>query len=214
MNGAMRAVNVGAASPVCAVLPAGNANDHYSSVARRPLIEALQEGAVTHLDLLAVQAGEIKRYAHSYAGLGLSPLVARELNRHSLSALREMWLMLKMFWRFRPFEVQLNGQRCRFDSIVAGNIGRMAKHLTLAEDSSPKDGQFEIITIPHVGKLRLLFKMLQSALGRGPAAPKINSLAFTPLQDMPIQLDGEVMQLRGGAEVVISAAAGKLKTIR
>jgi diacylglycerol kinase (ATP) len=99
INGAMRAQSEGA-TPVCAVLAAGNANDHGRTLQSRPLIEAIKEGKETRLDLLKARyktRGQEKvRYAHSYIGLGLTPVVAVELNKTSLNALKELWIVLKI----------------------------------------------------------------------------------------------------------------------
>src|SRR4051794_35588548 len=48
INGALRAQENGA-HPVCAVLPAGNANDHSHALSDRPLAEAVRKGKVTNI---------------------------------------------------------------------------------------------------------------------------------------------------------------------
>lgn len=213
INGAMRALDEGKGNPVCAVLPGGNANDHYESVNRKPLLEALESGKVETLDLLHLSADD-SRYAHSYIGLGLTPLVAVELNKHTLSAFKETWLAVKTFWGLKPFEVVVDGKKLKFDSLVCGNIDRMAKYLTLAKSSSVKDGKFEVIRWPHANKLKLILMLLKSAFGKGIPADKYETFTFTTVKTLPLQLDGEIMKIEKNVLVTIRSAYGKLRTIR
>ena len=82
INGALRAKAEGA-DPVCAPLPAGNANDHNRALSQRPLHEAINDSAVTYIDVIRVsidpKRSDGARFAHSYVGLGLTPTVAVEL---------------------------------------------------------------------------------------------------------------------------------------
>jgi diacylglycerol kinase family enzyme len=213
VNGIMKAVNAGAKAPICAVLPGGNANDHYSFIAKRPLIEAIADDGLVKLDLLQIQAAET-RYAHSYAGLGLTPVVAVELNKHKLSALKETWLALKTFWKFKPFTIIENGKQTTFDSLIMANIGVMAKYLTLDEDSSPRDGQFEIVRWPHASKLRLINKLIHSATGKAEAPKSVERFEFTTVAPIPMQLDGELIKLPADQQVTVTCAPNRLRTYR
>lgn len=214
VNGAMRAIDEGKGRPLCAVLPGGNANDHYSSIAQRPLVEAIRSKGVEYMDLLAVDIEGTLYYAHSYVGLGITPLVAVELNQHTLSAFKEIWLAFKAFWRLRPFEIEMHGRRHSFDSLVLANIPKMAKYLKLAKDSQPNDGRFEIIAWPHSQKMRLVGILARSLLDHGPAAKKTKQVTFTCLKPMPMQLDGEVLHLESGTRVTVTVQHGKLRTVR
>ena len=57
---------------VCAVMAAGNANDHRRTIGERPLVDAVIAGEVRRIDLLRLTvggaAGARTRYAHSYIG--------------------------------------------------------------------------------------------------------------------------------------------------
>ncbi len=214
INGAMRAIKDNKAQPICAVLPGGNANDHHTAVARRPLLDAILAEGIEPIDLISVEANDTLRYAHAYVGLGLTPLVAIELNRHSLNALREAWLAIKTFWKYRPFSIEIDGRRQPFNSLVAANIDRMAKHLTLSNQNSLVDGQFELIAWPASSKLVLLVTLLKSAFGRGPKATQHKELLFKTLKPMPLQLDGEITELDSGVEVAIRAVKAELRIVR
>src|ERR1035437_7025150 len=65
VDGAMRANNDNAA---CAVLAAGNANDHDRTTAEHPLVDAIVSGEVCRIDLLRLTVDGTSRYAHSYVG--------------------------------------------------------------------------------------------------------------------------------------------------
>lgn len=213
INGAMQAVDSAKGNPVCAVLPGGNANDHYQSVHRKPLLESLKSGKIETLDLLHLTA-EDTRYAHSYIGLGLTPLVAVELNKHSLSALRETWLALKTFWGLKPFQIMIDGKTKKFDSLIFGNIDRMAKYITLADQSSVHDGEFEIVQWPHAHKIKLVAVLIKSAFGRGIKPVSTESYTFKTVHTLPAQLDGEILKINAGIDVTIRSVSGKLRSIR
>ena len=203
---------------VCAVLPAGNANDHRRATREQPLADAIVTGSVTRIDLLRLTVGgssPTTRYAHSYIGLGLTPVVAVDLEKGGKGSLKEALTVMRAFSHFRPFEIQLeDGSRQRFDSIVFANISQMAKVATLSEDDGrPDDGRFEVITVPHTAKWRLLGIALKAALrGLGPQ-PSVREYRFTNLEPMPIQVDGEVMDLGAGAEVRIHIAHQAMQTL-
>ena len=92
VNGVMQAGNDQAST---AVLAAGNANDHRRSTAELPIAVGIADGATRHIDLLRLSAGgaagDVVRYAHSYIGLGLNPVVAVALEKGENGSLREMF---------------------------------------------------------------------------------------------------------------------------
>ncbi|MFC7660385.1 acylglycerol kinase family protein [Pseudonocardia benzenivorans] len=82
VDGVMQAGDTGT---VCAVMAAGNANDHRRTTREQALGDAIVAGEVRHLDLLRLTVGEgpgtVVRYAHSYIGVGLTPIVAIDLEK-------------------------------------------------------------------------------------------------------------------------------------
>lgn len=215
INGAMRAQAEGA-KPICAVLPAGNANDHHHDVSSEPLPRAVIRGRASRIDLLKVEvtSGKDKtmRYGHSYLGLGLTPTVAIELNRHSLSALKELSIVLRSFYRFRPFQIEVGDRIVTLDSLVISNIGRMAKVLSL-ERSDLDDGIFEVTIFPHGHKMQLLRKLLIAATKGLRPDERVKQYEFTARKAMPMQIDGEVTTLRPGDKVKVSGAQRQLRTL-
>lgn len=213
VNGAMQATKEGA-TPICAVLASGNANDHRRMVRKRPLQESIVAHDISRLDLLEVHWGDEHRYAHSYVGFGLTPAVAVELNRHNLSSLKELVFVVKTFWKYQPFEIMQNNKKLKLDNLVLANISGMAKVLKLSEDSKPTDGKFEVMMAPHKHKMSALVWALKSAtVGLG-NQPQTNKFIFTTIKPTPMQLDGEVVKLAANTKVRVAIDHKKLRTVR
>ncbi|MHA6792350.1 diacylglycerol/lipid kinase family protein [Pseudonocardia bannensis] len=215
VDGVMQTPGNGA---VCAVLAAGNANDHRRVTRERPLVESIVAGDVRRMDLLRLTVGEgpdaSVRYAHSYIGLGLTPVVAVELEKGYKGSFREIVTTVRTFSRFRPFEIELaHGDRRSIDSLVFANIPEMAKYATLSEDGRPDDGRFEVIMLRHTAKWRVLGTALRAALrGLGPQ-PSVREYRFRTVSPLPLQIDGELVDLDAGTPVTVDIAAGALTTI-
>jgi diacylglycerol kinase (ATP) len=215
VDGAMQAGNE---DVVCAVMAAGNANDHRRTTAERPLADAVVAGEVRRIDLLRLTVGSgpdaRSRFAHSYIGIGLTPVIAVDLEEGGKGSLREIVSVVRTFARFRPFVIELeNGSRRRFDSLLFANIAQMAKYATLSENGSPDDGQFEVIILPHTAKWRILGVAIKAATrGLGPQ-PTATHYGFTTLKPIPLQLDGEVLALDAGTKVQVDIAPGALATV-
>ena len=215
VNGVMDAGNDRA---VCAVRAAGNANDHRRTTRERPLADAIVAGDVRRIDLLRLTLGSgpdaQTRYAHSYIGVGLTPVVAVDLEEGGKGSWREMVSVVRGFARFRPFPIRLeDGQRRTIDSLLFANISQMAKYATLSEGARPDDGLFEVVTQQRTGKLHVLGTALRAATrGLGPQ-PSTTHYAFTPLVPMPLQLDGELMELEADTPVAVDIAPQALATV-
>jgi diacylglycerol kinase (ATP) len=215
VDGVMQAGNDQA---VCAVRAAGNANDHRRSTRSRPLVDAIVAGDVRRIDLLRLTVGTGDeawgRYAHSYIGVGLTPVVAVDLEKGGKGSWREIVSAVRAFARFRPFPIRLeNGRRRTIDSLVFANIGEMAKYATLSADSRPDDGRFEVVTQRRTGKLRVLGTVLRAATRGLGSQPSATHYAFTTLAPMPLQLDGELVELDANTPVAVDIAPGALATI-
>ncbi|SDF84574.1 Diacylglycerol kinase family enzyme [Blastococcus aurantiacus] len=215
VNGMMDAANARAA---CAVRAAGNANDHRRVTREQPLADAIVAGEIRRLDLLRLTidtrpTAEV-RYAHSYIGVGLTPVVAVDLEKGGKGSWREIASVVRGFARFRPFPIRLeDGRRRRIDSLVFANIDEMAKHARLSEGGAPDDGRFEVITQRQTGKLRVLATAVRAATrGLGPQ-PSATHYAFTPLVPMPLQLDGELVELDADIPVAVDIAPLALATV-
>lgn len=216
VNGALRAQEEGA-TPVCAVLPAGNANDHARTTQDQPLVELIADGKVKHFDVLkvvmAADGTETTRYAHSYAGLGLTPTVAVELNKHTLSSLREAWIVLRTFWKLHPVIIRYESRKVAIDSLICSIIPEMAKVLTISESVKVDDGLFELTILSHNSKVLLMLKLFRAVFSSLGTNRRVQTFECTVLQAAPIQLDGEVTKLARGTTLKIVIGTGLLCTI-
>jgi diacylglycerol kinase (ATP) len=214
VNGIMKAKSEGA-QPIGAVLAAGNANDHRRTLRHGLLADNILQNQIKTIDLLKIHISNRQhstvRYAHSYLGLGLTPIIAIELNRHSLNAIKELAIVLKTFAGHRPFEIAVNGKQLKLDSLVIANISQMAKVLTIAKQAKPNDGVFEVVAFPCRTKLHLLVQLAKAAFV-GLAGQRSNSYQFNTIGDMPMQLDGEVTKLSAGSQVTVSSCHHCLAT--
>ena len=215
VDGVMHAGNPNA---VCAVLAAGNANDHRRSTGEQPLVDAIVTGDVRHIDLLRLTVGSDSgartRYAHSYIGMGLTPIVAIDLEKGGKGSFKEIVSVVRTFAKFRPFTIDVDPGGLRsLDSLLFANIDEMAKYATLSEDSRPDDGRFEIIALPHTAKWRILAVAFKAATrGLGPQ-PTARHYRFTTVEPTPMQLDGEVIAVEAATSVSVDIAAGALSTL-
>jgi diacylglycerol kinase family enzyme len=215
VDGVMQAGNPDA---VCAVKAAGNANDHRRTTAERPLVEAIAAGEIRRIDLLRLTIGDgttaRARFAHSYIGMGLTPVVAVDLEKGGKGSFKEIISVVRTFARFRPFTIRLeDGSRRSFDSLLFANIDEMAKYATLSEAGRPDDGRFEVITLPHTAKWRILGVAIRAATrGLGPQ-PTAERYAFTTLKPTPLQLDGELVTLDADTPVRVEIAPRALATV-
>jgi diacylglycerol kinase (ATP) len=218
INGLLTAQQEGA-TPIAAVLPAGNANDHARTMHDLPLIDLIKQGAVTELDILKITtkhtgSPETSRYAHSYIGLGLTPTVAVELNKHTLNSFRESLIVIKTFWNLRPVRIITSeGKHHELDSLICSLIPEMAKVLTISEKAKPRDGLFEVTTFEHNHKLKLLFRLARGVVKSLGAQNRTDQFGFSVVSPTPIQLDGEVMELKAQTEVDVSICPRLLKTV-
>lgn len=219
INGAIKAAEEFKTSPICAVRGAGNANDHRRTLKEMPLFEAILSKNLVAIDLLKVEImpnnePTYTRYAHSYAGLGLTPEVAVELNKYDLSRIKELIIVAKAFRSHKPFTIKLSsGAKLEYDNILFANINQMAKVVTLSTDGHPADGEFEFIATHHTSKIAQLGMAAKAALkGMEPVA-KLKEFEFGVVKKMPMQLDGEIVELKRGTKVRVTIAAGKLRTL-
>ncbi len=219
VNGVVRAQRTGRGVGAAAVLASGNANDHATATQERPLadavVEAAEGGGFDRMDLLEVAAtGQEPRVAHSYVGVGITPVAAAALNEHDLDAAKETYLVVRAFWRYRPLTVVHDGREVRIDSLVFANIDRMAKYAQLSSTSAPDDGRFETLLIPHRSKLRLLAEFLRVLRGRFEVESREAPYTFTTRNPMPLQMDGEVVSVPGGTDVTVRCLPLALRTVR
>lgn len=198
---------------ITGVLPSGNANDHYHFVHRGDTIERILAGDEELIDLIKVTTPKWTKYAHSYAGLGMTPQIGEALTKAKLNPIKEAWLVVRHLFRIRSVKVSMNGRVGSYDHIVVSNIGQMSKYLTLSEQASVTDGMLEITKVRSRGIGELLRHLLHAAVIGEDDTPRAASYTMKLLRKATIQLDGEVYRLEAGDEVVIECAPRKLHCI-
>lgn len=199
---------------ITGLLPSGNANDHYNAVHTGDIIERILAGDVQQMDVLKITVGNWTRYAHSYAGIGLTPHIGEKLTQATLNPFNEVWLTIRHFINFRPVKIRTDTGVHRYDSLIFSNIERMSKYLTLSSDAKIDDGKFEV-TGSKAGTFSKLLKHLfkASTVGLTEDANHATSYTFTSIRPIVIQLDGEVFHFGANSEVTVSVAAKSLNCI-
>jgi diacylglycerol kinase (ATP) len=208
VNGVLRAQSEGA-KPTVGLLPAGNANDHFHSLhGDKSLVEAIAKKKSYSIDALKLTAEvhgkPYERYAHSYIGLGLTPHVGRELNRHQLNRLLEMWLTLKVFLTLRPVHLVVEGKPRTFYSLIFSNVRRMGKFLTISQIADARDGKFEVTRLVHGTKRHLFGHFFKGVVHGFRHSEQAKEFNFRTTRRTLVQLDGEVVRIDADTEATIS----------
>ena len=191
--------------PVVAVIGAGNANDHKRLTrGETPLIKLIAKAKPKPLDLIKLSTKGVHRYAHSYIGLGITPEVGIELNKHELSFFKELGIVIRTFRNFKPFEVMIDGEKKKLGSLVFANVNGMAKVLKLSRHETLNDGKFDIVRLPYHGTGRLLLDMSLMAI-RAKRAPTAQRYKFHSISRLPVQLDGEIEYIAAHSEVLVES---------
>lgn len=136
---------------IVGVLPSGNANDHYAAVGSDSLAASIIKKKFRHIDTIKVTAtvegNPWVRYAHSYVGIGVTAVAAKQLTVERPNVLTEKWIVVRSLLSFRSVKLREAGRTHRYSSMIFGNIDRMSKVMQLSEGASISDGKFEMTSI-------------------------------------------------------------------
>jgi diacylglycerol kinase (ATP) len=194
---------------VVGVLPSGNANDHFSELGSDSLAKAIAANRFQLIDVIKVTAivnGKTwVRYAHSYAGIGVSASAAKHLTEERPNALTEKWIVLRSLLSFHSVKLIVDGKRRRYSSILFGNISRMSKILKLSKDSSVTDGKIELSIIRFRSKLRLIGYLCTAATIGTKKVRSIRRFSCQTIHSLPIQLDGESYVIDARCTLTVTA---------
>lgn len=207
--------------PVCAILPAGNSNDNRRSVRKRPLTWAITHSAPEDMDLLQLtvshQGNDEIRYAHSYIGAGITSHAAAQLNAEELGPIKEVMVVARAIFSFHPVAlIDMDGRTKSFDSLIFANIHHMSKVLRTGRKTDINNGMFRVSAIPHRSNFwlfRILLNLLLFIFGLV-NLPQKEVYTFSVPQTETIQLDGEVMNLPGTAQVQVTIKPAAVPAIR
>jgi len=196
------------------LLPGGNANDHYSHMHTPFLYRRLAEREITTIDVLRIRSSAgWERYAHSYAGLGMTAELNEVLQHYEFHPLREVGLVVSHILKTRPVIVEVNGKRARYDNIIFLNAGRMSKFVKAAANASITDGQFELILFKKGSATEFARYVVRAATVGMDNAQQRKTFTFTCKQDMAIQMDGEQHQLVKCEKITVTCIPEKLNCI-
>lgn len=214
INGVMEAsAKHSTSKPVVAVIGAGNANDHKRLTrGETPLIKLVKKAKPKPLDLIHIRTKGLARYAHSYIGLGITPEVGIELNKHDLNFFQEIKIIFKTFRTFTPFEIMIDGEKKRLGSLVFANIHGMAKVIKLSKHPTPNDGRFDIIRLSYHGTGRLLIDMGLMAL-HARRTTTAERYKFRSIHRLAIQLDGEIEYIPAHSEAIVESVKDAIESL-
>lgn len=219
IRGAMQAkATSDTARPVTAVIGAGNANDH-ARVTRgdTSLVTLIEKGQINPLDILEVQAEApsytLHAYAHSYVGLGITPVAGNTLNKSGKSFINELRALGKTFSAFVPFRATIDGTTRLYNNIIFGNINEMAKVVKLHDKVTLNDGKFEVIRFRHYSNLRMILQLLRTALMGVKKSRSTGYFKLTLPEAQLLQLDGEVEKLPAGTTLEITSIKSGMESV-
>lgn len=212
VNGALRARQEGH-DVTTAVLPAGNANDHYRNLrGSQDLAEQIITGVEPRwIDVLKitgkVEGTNVTRYAHSYIGFGLTPYVGDELNRESLNFFKEIKIVAQALWQLEPVKLRIAGHPRSYDSIIVSNITSMSKYLKVAPGANVSDGEFEVTIFRNRGKMGLIWRLLKMVGGMSHHRRHTGVYELETIMATQVQVDGEILLLDAASQAGVSIEA-------
>lgn len=201
-----------------AVMPSGNANDHYHATATADFVERIVSGGTRLIDVIDIRSTRDgrpwQRYAHSYVGVGLTAYIGKRLTEADLNPVNEKWLVVKYLLKFGHITLKIDDTGWqRYSNLIVANIDRMSKIIQLSDKSKVDDGQAELYTTPQqslLGTARILVKGV--VFGLVPAR-RISSVRFISKRSGELQCDGEVFAFDKGSQVSVEIHHKRLKTL-
>ena len=193
---------------VTSLLPSGNANDHYNALKSSSLPENITAFDTTKIDVLQIDAtvdgAPWRRFAHSYAGIGVTPQIGKKLTEAKLNPITEVFLVVKNLFTVSPVKIAINGKTHRYTSLVFSNISRMSKVLNLSDKSSVTDGKFEITGSESSSVFSLLRHLFAASLIGLKDVKQEETFQFRTLRPLTMQLDGEVYSFASNTDITVT----------
>jgi diacylglycerol kinase (ATP) len=216
INGIMKAQPKGA-NAISGLLPAGNANDHFHDVHDKDVVQSIIEGDIQHIDLLkittTISGKKYERYAHSYIGFGLTPIVGKELNRTKLNRFNEIIIVVRTLFSLRSIKILSNNKTHRYYSLIFSNVGKMSKVLSIAKDASTSDGKYEVTIFKRYNKIKLIRALLKASTVGLQGVSHDGPYTFKTTKPLLVQLDGEVTTIDAHADVILDIERRALSCI-
>lgn len=216
INGAMRARHEGF-NPTTSLLPAGNANDHYTNLHTTDLVDQVVSGKTRKIDVLKliskVDGKKFIKYAHSYIGFGLTPFVGDALNKEKLNPVKEVLIVTRALLTIKPVRLKIKRKKRAYESVIFSNIDVMSKYLKISQPSSVSDGKFEVTIFTRRSKLRLILLLLHTSFKGVKEDTQVKKFVLKTVKETLVQADGEIATLDANTRTVITVEKQALRCI-
>lgn len=200
-----------------AVLPSGNANDHYRAVAPDDMVASIVKGKTRKIETIRVESTVDKkpwtRYAHSYVGFGLTPQIGKVLTEARPNVITEKWHVLKHAFAFKHVAIETDGTVHKYHSLIASTIDRMSKVIKLDETATFDDGLMEIYESRFLSPFSTFKELLTLGVKGVSRTTRTDSLTVRTTKPLLVQLDGEVFTLDRKSTVVLTCVKDSLRTL-
>lgn len=214
INGVLKSEKHAAA---VAVLPSGNANDHFNSVASDSLVQNIVSGKSRYIESIQVDAAvdgkRWTRFAHSYVGFGITPKIGKELTIRKLNAFNEKWHTLYHLMKFKHVDVTQNKVKRRYSSLIFSTIERMSKIIKLDDSTNLHDGKMEVYETEYQTPWQLLLTLLHASLRGISRTARVQEYQLRTIKPTMIQLDGEVFVLDDDTDVTLTCRKDAIRTV-
>jgi len=215
INGVLSASSL--LQPLLGVIPAGNANDHYRSVAQGSTIEHICKGTSRPLDVLRVEyrtgTKTTVRYAHSYIGFGLTSHIRKELDDKKVNLFTEKFVAARSFVNSKPIKVLRHSTEMEVDGITFANIQGIAKIIKLSKHSAPDDGKYEVHVIHHSTLFHKAGEVARLRSKKSTVRSRTTDYIFTTMHAISMQMDGEVFKIPKDFRVSIGIVPKAIRTV-
>lgn len=200
-----------------AVLPSGNANDHYNALVSDDLVKNIRNGKTRAIEAIKMES-RVKgkawtRYAHSYVGFGITPKIGKELTIRKLNAFNEKWHTVYHLMRFKHVDISRDKVVNRYSSLVFSTIGRMSKIIRLDDSADHSDGKMEVYETLYISPWQLLGTLLHASLKGLTKSERVKAYELKTIGKTMVQLDGEVFSLDANASIKLTCQQGAIKTV-
>lgn len=217
--------------PVVALLPGGDANDHFRALfdlSLKKMIKLIIEGKERALDLIEIRYGNKTRRSHSYAATAgfqaamtarynLINEQAREEGRRRLSLPGQVREIARNRHLAQPFTVRWpDGSEEELLNLSVHNVDGMAKLTHPAPDADPSDGQLELVKLTPRRRghfRRVVGHGIKSVPRLVKAEAMPDPLKFTLVDGGHLQFDGEDDWIDPETEIEFTCLPGALLTL-
>jgi diacylglycerol kinase (ATP) len=200
-----------------AVLPSGNANDHYNAVSTDDLVKNIVEGNSKLIEAIHIQAivdgKEWNRFAHSYVGFGITPKIGKELTARKLNMFNEKWHTLYHLMKFKHVDISQDKVVKKYSSLVFSTVPKMSKIIRLEDSANQRDGKMEVYETEYQSPIQLLWVLLRASLQGIEKSARVDRYSLKTISRTMVQLDGEVFMLDADSDIQLTCVKSAIRTV-